>query len=172
MTLTKAMKEAIVSQIVAKKYKGRAEKIEADLVALVEPMIAKQSEGLPIKECREFIRFEAMGRIEGDGIYEIVQLSKPYPEKGGESYPTVRPTKDIKTKLQERERLKTEREETKRLVRSILNSCNTTKQLLATAPEIAAFVPEEAQVVKALVPVGEVQKFRKMLEGLQPTGAR
>jgi len=166
MTLTKMLKEAIERKVLTLKYEERESKMENELAAIVEGIIAKQSEGLPLKECCEYVGTGSTGRILGDGIYKTVRLSKPYPIKCGEGYPTVAPCKEIKAKLHEIELLKREREESKRLVRQILNSCNTAEQLLEAAPEIAPFVPEEDQACKALVPIGNITKVRQLLKNI------
>lgn len=167
MKLSKRIRDKIVDDVL--KDKGCLSKIHAAEDAAKEAAILEWEKNYPhdkaskaaIEEWADTTSAVYVNNREGYHVTSFHHCREMYKRAG--RTPSVVITDEIKAAMDAVEAAEKERDEIESLVRSVVNSCDTNKQLIETAPELARFLPDGSATVTAMVDMATVNRLRAML---------
>ena len=140
--ISKYKKERIVKEILKRKFNDSKEAVKNKIVLRCEELISEELKGIPIKACDFFIRksnyvyvsdSDAKYRGNSDTFY----LSEAMPRPAGDHWHfNTEKDSSLKKNFKKYLMLNKDVSEAKDILWAVMNSCNTSKQLLDTLPEI------------------------------------
>lgn len=164
MRLYPSSRDALCKKVLAARFDARKEELVEKMRAESEKELEERLKGFDREALAEYLRYDSDIHIEG--LREGIRASKPFPRKLCEYSLHVEMTKELSKLTKQYAELMKEREEYATRLKSVLNGCSTTKQLLDAVPELKPFLPPESLPCTMLVPVSEVKFLRADLARL------
>ena len=173
MKLTKGLREDIASKAAAAIYDSRIDTEHRKMLESAYDTLIASGKYRPVSSIPEgwedFISAEDDLSIPSgeSGVRSVyARLPKPVVTPGATSYVQLGSFHDpwpgqnvYRQLLKQKKAFETE-------LYSVLLSCSTTKQVEATLPELARYLPDDKAPVTALVPVQQVERLRDILSVL------
>lgn len=174
--LGKEKKEALVDEILNRKFSDQINKLESGCLEKVTSVIEEEQKGIPFKACTGYITYTSSAYVHRKSSYGNQRESGRFDLRLNPSRPTksagfhfYAEDNDWAEKfIKEKEKINDEKKSVRETIMAVLNSCNTEKQLFETLPEMEPIFKdlfckrEEVSVVA----VETVDKARAILGGV------
>lgn len=167
MRLSNGMRDSIVAAILRdREFPAKITAAEAALRSEVlteyEKLYPKDEASMVVvREWADTNSYISLENERGYGIESFHGYGRIFEHQG--KSPRVKITPKITALVEARDAANKAKIEAEEIIRAVLNSCSTTKQLIDTAPELARYVPDESGPVTALVDMATVQRLRYIL---------
>lgn len=173
MKLSKLKKEALVREVLKRKFDDKEEALNQLARSMVEALIKKELAGVPYKACEKYISFTTYayygfgeGQSYRHGKTFDVKLSERVPDKRNKNwYFSADNNKDLKKIAKAKQSIEEKRAEAKTALWAVMNSVNTEKQLLDTLPEMGVILNTlfDSRESTSLVAIETIEEVRGLL---------